>query len=206
MANHQAAARGAQSDHLPALLNQAVRNPTRACRFLQRAALQTRDWQELQQRLDGKVRAGTDYHTWISRFEPAPESYPRLRQIADSWQQPPIISVLMPTYNSDVALLAAAIDSVLGQVYPHWQLCVADDASDSPAVKALLERHAAADPRIQVIFRPVNGHISAASNSALALEERYPEIPFTWVELERGGDGIFVLTRDELLAAQAFLD
>ncbi|TAL03925.1 MAG: 50S ribosomal protein L3 N(5)-glutamine methyltransferase [Porticoccaceae bacterium] len=43
-------------------------------------------------------------------------------------------------------------------------------------------------------------------NSALALEERYPEIPFTWVELERGGDGIFVLTRDELLAAQAFLD
>lgn len=43
-------------------------------------------------------------------------------------------------------------------------------------------------------------------NSALALEERYPEIPFTWVELERGGDGIFVLTRDELLAAQEFLD
>ncbi|WP_169070684.1 glycosyltransferase [Candidatus Accumulibacter contiguus] len=169
--------------YLP-LLNQAVRNPTRAWRFLQRAALQTRDWQELQQSLDGKVRAGTDYHTWISRFEPAPESYPRLRQIADSWQQPPLISVLMPTYNSDVALLEAAIDSVLGQVYPHWQLCVADDASDSPAIKALLERHAAADPRIQVIFRPVNGHISAASNSALALAS---------------GDFVALLDHDDLL-------
>jgi ribosomal protein L3 glutamine methyltransferase len=43
-------------------------------------------------------------------------------------------------------------------------------------------------------------------NSALALEERYPQIAFTWVELERGGDGIFVFSRDELLAIQELLD
>jgi ribosomal protein L3 glutamine methyltransferase len=43
-------------------------------------------------------------------------------------------------------------------------------------------------------------------NSALALEERYPEIAFTWVDLERGGDGIFVFSREELLAVQELLD
>ncbi len=169
--------------YLP-LLNQAVRNPVRAWRFLKRTAWKTRDWPGLQQQLDGKIRADGNYSTWISRFEPASECYPRLRQIADSWHQPPIISVVMPTYNSDPDLLEAAINSVLGQVYPHWQLCVADDASDSPVVKALLERHAATDSRIQVIFRLVNGHISAASNSALALAS---------------GDFVALLDHDDLL-------
>jgi len=43
-------------------------------------------------------------------------------------------------------------------------------------------------------------------NSAAALEERYPEIAFTWVDLERGGDGILVFSREELLAVQELLD
>ena len=42
-------------------------------------------------------------------------------------------------------------------------------------------------------------------NSWLALGEAYPHIPFTWLELERGGHGVFVLTRAELEAAQASL-
>lgn len=43
-------------------------------------------------------------------------------------------------------------------------------------------------------------------SSAAALEERFPDIGFTWVELERGGDGIFVFSREELLAIQELLD
>ncbi|WP_313951825.1 glycosyltransferase [Accumulibacter sp.] len=169
------------------LLNKAIRNPRRAWRFAQRAAQQTPrgDWQGLLRRLlKPETRANANYSNWLARFEPAAESYPRFRQAAEAWQPPPIITVVMPTYNSDVELLEAAIGSVLGQVYPHWQLCIADDASDSPEVKALLERHASTDPRIQVVFRPVNGHISAASNSALALAE---------------GDFVALLDHDDLL-------
>ncbi|WP_186408208.1 glycosyltransferase [Candidatus Accumulibacter aalborgensis] len=150
-------------------LKKALLDPAKVWRFLKRAALH--------------LPKG-DYSTWIARFEPPLKSYPRLRQMAESWHRPPTIAVVMPTYRSDVELLEAAIRSVLGQVYPYWQLCIADDASDAPAVKALLERHAAQDARIRVVFRPVNGHISAASNSALALAS---------------GDFVALLDHDDLL-------
>jgi len=35
-------------------------------------------------------------------------------------------------------------------------------------------------------------------NSFVALEQAFAEVPFTWVEFERGGHGVFVMTRAEL--------
>ncbi len=55
------------------------------------------------------------------------------------------------------------------QLYPHWELCIADDASHEPHVRRVLEEFAQRDARIRVTFRGENGHISASSNSALDL-------------------------------------
>jgi len=60
------------------------------------------------------------------------------------------------------------LDSVIAQIYPHWQLCIADDASTKPHVRAVLNEYAARDDRITLTLRESNGHISAASNSAIA--------------------------------------
>ncbi|KXK05456.1 MAG: glycosyltransferase [Acidobacteria bacterium OLB17] len=81
----------------------------------------------------------------------------------------PKLSVILPVYNIDEIWLVRCIDSVRRQIYRNWELCIADDASTREHIRPLLERYAAEDDRIKTVFRPENGHISAASNSALEI-------------------------------------
>jgi len=75
----------------------------------------------------------------------------------------------MPVYNTDERWLRRAIESVQRQLYSNWELCIADDRSTDPRVGEVLREIQSSDLRLRIHFRDVNGHISAASNSALAL-------------------------------------
>lgn len=111
-----------------------------------------------------------NYLEWVARYDTISDELREslLRKQADLAQRP-LISVVMPTYNPDPKWLAAAIGSVQKQIYPHWELCIADDASTDPTIRPLLEQYAKMDSRIKVRFREQNGHISASSNTALEL-------------------------------------
>ena len=81
----------------------------------------------------------------------------------------PLISVVMPVFDTPLRWLHEAVASVVAQDYPHWQLCIADDGSTEPWVGPELRRWAASDPRISIRPLERNVGIAAASNAALEL-------------------------------------
>ncbi|NMO20389.1 glycosyltransferase [Pyxidicoccus fallax] len=110
------------------------------------------------------------YEDWIRQYETLTDAArEELRGAVAALPYQPLVSVVMPTYNTPAVWLRRALDSVRAQLYPHWELCIADDASPSPEVRQVLEEYAHRDERIRFVVRPENGHISAASNSALEL-------------------------------------
>ena len=116
------------------------------------------------------IRTFENYRKWVRKFDTLSDNDRRAiaAKIAVLEHQP-LISVLMPTYNTPEKWLRHAIESVRAQIYTHWELCIADDASNEPHVKAIIEEYADLDKRIRTIFRDQNGHISAASNSSLEI-------------------------------------
>lgn len=108
-----------------------------------------------------------NYASWILKNEPSVDCYEEIRKNCECWNLKPIISILMPTFNSNLEYLELAISSVRNQTYPYWQLCIADDASSNPEILRYLKKLSKEDPRIIVTFSDVNEHISAASNRAL---------------------------------------
>ncbi len=137
----------------------------------------------------GRVVLRNDYQEWLRQYGNIDNAsrLNALRRI-ETLPSRPLISILMPVYNPRHDWLIAAIESVRNQLYPNWQLCIADDASQDPRLQPLLAGYAEADTRIRLIRRDSNGHISMATNSALKLAE---------------GDWIALLDQDDLLAEHA---
>jgi glycosyltransferase involved in cell wall biosynthesis len=130
-----------------------------------------------------------DYAQWIERFDtPDEQARHAIAARIDTFAERPLISIVMPTYNPNAAWLIEVIESVRSQSYPHWELCIADDASTNAAIRPILERFATEDHRIKVVFRQQNGHISEASNSAVEI------VSGSWIAL---------LDHDDLLNEQA---
>ncbi len=116
------------------------------------------------------LTARDEYSSWIAAHDRlTDEDRTIIRARIARLTNRPLISVVMPVHDPAVEHLRRAVESVRDQIYPHWELCVADDASATRAVHELLEHYARADARIKVATRTERGHISLASNTALEL-------------------------------------
>jgi glycosyltransferase involved in cell wall biosynthesis len=135
---------------------------------------------------------GADYRRWVRQYDTLSDAdRAAIRAHIIRLPRRPLISVVMPAYETPERFLREAIASVQAQLYPHWELCVADDASPSPHVARALDEAARDDPRIRWVRRETNGHICAATNTALALAS---------------GEWVALMDHDDLLAEHALYE
>jgi O-antigen biosynthesis protein len=134
----------------------------------------------------GRKRA---YDIWIMKNEPDGARLRQCREESDRYPFRPKISIITPVYNPDPAWVRAAVESVTGQAYTNWELCIAD-ASTREDVKQLLSEYAAEDSRIKLRFTENLG-ISGNSNVALA---------------EATGDFVAFLDHDDELSPDALYE
>ena len=143
------------------------------------------------ERATRQLPAADAYSEWLRQNGTRAADLTRMRGLVESLPYRPTISIITAVFNTPEPYLRATIESVLAQVYPDWELCLADDASTEAHVGAVLHEFAARDPRIRVTWRPSNGHISRAMNSALDLA---------------AGEFVGLLDHDDLLTPDALFE
>ena len=118
--------------------------------------------------------AGKSYREWYEEHCPTKEELMRQREVEFSVQ--PLISIVVPTYQTPIPFLKDMIDSVRKQSYEKWELCIADgslngDENDTKVIRVReeLNRYSMEDKRIKVVYLEENQGIAENTNQALAL-------------------------------------
>lgn len=146
-------------------------------------------YNKIRKKLAQKSDETFTYLEWIRKNDTITiEDREKIKERIKLLKYKPLFSIILPVYNTKKKFLIEAISSVRNQIYPDWELCIADDASTSPYIQEILDQAAKNDPRIKIVFRKENGHISQSSNSALSLAS---------------GDWVTFLDHDDVLAEHA---
>jgi len=126
-------------------------------------------WDALKAALRGYLKMDAQYQIWLAQHALTDERRQQIREEAAGLGHRPLVSVVMPVYNVEEPWLRLAVESMLAQLYPEWELCAVDDASTAPHVRPLLEEYARRDPRIKLRCLERNEGICGATNQGLAL-------------------------------------
>lgn len=131
------------------------------------------------------------YQRYIATWEPSASDLELQRVSSETWSSRPLISIVVPVYNTDSAMLSDMIESVRRQTYSNWQLCLADGGSSKPEVRDILRQYEKNDPRIRCQYLPENLGIVGNSNAALEMAD---------------GDYTALLDHDDLLTPWALYE
>lgn len=132
-----------------------------------------------------------NYGIWAPLTKVRSWEMTRMRKEVPHLPYQPLISILVPAYNTIRPWLERALDSVLAQTYPHWELCVCDDNSTDGYVAQTLSLYERLDSRIKVKYSAENRGISGATNAAFSLAE---------------GEFVGLLDHDDELAPNALFE
>ncbi len=148
------------------------------------------DWAKEVRALRLEIQRIKEYEKWLALNYPSSKIIANQRNELTTFKYKPLISIIMPVYNTNPTYLRECIQSVINQSYTNWQLCIVDDASTKQETKDCLDEFLN-DPRIKIKKNKVNGHISVASNDAIEIAD---------------GEYIALLDHDDILWPNALFE
>ena len=110
-----------------------------------------------------------DYAAWLKLHAFGEEATRAARARLSTLGSHPLISVVVPVRDPEISHLQIALGSVDRQLYPEWELCIADDASTNPAIPAFLRDYTARQPHARWVRLDRQQQIAGATNAAIAL-------------------------------------
>ena len=125
---------------------------------------------EIGEDLGEKVEPG-NYEMWLEENEPGESDLLMQRGGSEIFLYKPLISIIVPVFETNRDMLAAMIESVRAQTYDNWQLCIAEGNSSEPYIREIIQSYIDKDSRITAKFLEENKFISGNSNEALSLAE-----------------------------------
>ena len=129
-----------------------------------------------------------DYSANYKNYLPTQEELQQQRET--SFSKNPLISIVVPTYETDEMFLKQMIDSVVAQTYENWELCLAD-GSKSNKVQTIINKYYITEKRICYKRLEKNAGISENTNQGFQMAN---------------GDYIALLDHDDLLVPSALYE
>lgn len=141
------------------------------------------------QKLNRAKYAPVEYAKWLPKH--LPDEYELNKQRNTKFEYHPKFSIVVPLYKTPVVYLEKMVESVKKQTYDNWELCLSDGSGIDSPLKNTLEKMAAQDGRIRVIYHEKPLQISENTNAAIEIAT---------------GDYIVFMDHDDELTAHALFE
>jgi len=115
----------------------------------------------------------------------------RERQTSAAFKNDIKFSIVVPMYNTPPKFLTELLDSVEGQTYQNWELCLADGSADNQNIAKIIKVRTDSDKRIKYIHLKENRGIAGNTQAAFELAT---------------GDYIVLMDHDDLLTEDALFE
>ncbi len=161
---------------LRTLLFHTVGRPVRKSLFLavavQKCLLQWTEWLFHKYARALAILCGGSDPKWFfsSSLDESRAYFRGLARQIEQFDYRPKISVILPVYRVEPAILEETLATVALQCYDNWELCIVDDASGNPKLEQVIRSFAEQHPgRIRFAANEQNRHISATSNRCIEM-------------------------------------
>ena len=130
-----------------------------------------------------------DYERWLERHKVTEA----IREVQKEtvFDKQPCFSIVVPLYKTQEKYLKELVESIKGQTYSNWELCLSDGSGGDSPLKEILKELEHSDSRIKVISSKESLQIAENTNAAIDIAT---------------GDYIVFADHDDILSVDALYE